>query len=60
MFTIPEVKIKNQQEQQESQAHNTMLVTAISISIVDDNISHRPSVPKYIVEKNYRPDEAIL
>ena len=60
LFTIPELKIKNQQELV-FQANNTTPVVVTSKSIVGDNISHKPSTPRNIVKNtSCTPDEAIL
>ena len=44
--------MKNQQEQQKSQAHNTTLLPPTLRHIVEENISFEPSTPRNIVEKN--------
>ena len=53
MHTMPELKNKNQQDQQESQAHNTTFVPSASgRSILEENIFCDKSIPRWMVEKN--------
>ena len=49
-------KIKTQQEQQQSEVHNTTRVPSILRSIAEDNISCGPSNPRHIVEENFPED----
>ena len=53
MFNTPELKIKNQQEQQKSQEHNNTLVpSAPRRSFVEDNTSCDTFTPRRIIEEN--------
>ena len=62
LLTTHKFKIKNQQEQQESEVHNTTQVPSTLRWIVEENISCGPFTPWNIVEENIssRPEEAIL
>ena len=62
-FTIPDLKIKKEQEQQESQMHsNTLAPSALRRNFVEKNIFCDASTPRRIVEENIlpRPNEFIL